>query len=165
MERSRMMRAAALAGGLALAAGCATPVPYQAAERAGGFGYTSQQIETDRYSLTYRDRASAEARTNALRRAAEITLEAGADWFRVVDAYQDVDGGRGGRGGSSVSIGTAGGNGRSGTSVGVGIGVGLPIGGGGGEAVQGLEIVTGSGEAPEGADVYIARDVLANLAG
>ncbi|MEL6385740.1 MAG: hypothetical protein AAFR00_00180 [Pseudomonadota bacterium] len=152
--------ATALGAALAITTGCASPVPYQAAERAGGFGYTSQQIESGRYSLTYRDRDSADARTNALRRAAELTLEAGADWFRIVNAYQDVEGGGGG--GSSVSIGGTGGSGGY-SSVGVGIGVALPLGGGSTPTTQGLEIVMGTGEAPGKGDVYVAADVLANL--
>jgi len=150
---------ATFAAALAITTGCASPVPYQAAERAGGFGYTSQQIESGRYSLTYRDRDSADARTNALRRAAELTLEAGADWFRIVNAYQDVEGGGGG---SSVSIGGTGGSGGY-SSVGVGIGVALPLGGGSTPTTQGLEIVMGTGEAPGEGDVYVAADVLANL--
>lgn len=150
------------AAALALLAGCASSVPYQAADRSGGFGYAEQQIESDRYTLTYRDRDGAGARAQALRRAAELTLEAGADWFQVVSAYEDVE--RSGGGGSSVSIGGSGGNGRSGTGVGVGIGLGFPLGGGSSPTTQGLEIITGSGDAPEGGNVYMARDVLANLA-
>ncbi|MEL7393091.1 MAG: hypothetical protein AAFN06_10670, partial [Pseudomonadota bacterium] len=104
------------------------------------------------------------ARTRALRRAAEVTLDRGDDWFQVVTAYTDA-GELSGGGGTSVSIGGSGGSsGRS--SVGVGVGIALPLGGGSSGPVEHvLEIVTAPGPKPNNPDAYDAEDVLLNLGG
>lgn len=153
----------ALGSGMILT-GCATNVPYGPAEREGAKGYAVQPIENNRFRVSYRDNDPEIARTRALRRAAEITLENDAEWFQVVNAYDDeFEQGR--RGGSSVSIGgSTGSRGRS--SVGVGLGISLPLGGGNsGPVTHVLEILTGAGEKPSGAQVYDAEDVFMNLTG
>lgn len=149
---------------LALLAACATTVPYGPAAKDGAKGYSEQAIENNRYRVSYRDNAVDTARANALRRAAEITLEQNADWFRIVNAYND-DLSSTRSGGTSVSIGgSTGSRGRS--SVGVGIGIGLPLGGGSsGPVTHVLEILTRTGDKPADADVYDARSVLSNLSG
>jgi hypothetical protein len=75
---------------LLLLGACAQPTPYQPAD--GGFGYTQQQIESNRYrigfagnSVTPRDTVQ----NYLLYRAAEVTLETGHDYFVMVD--QDVE--------------------------------------------------------------------------
>lgn len=150
---------------LALLGACATSVPYGPATSDNAKGYSVQPIENNRFRVSYKDNTQELARSRALRRAAEVTLENGADWFQVVTAYSDtgeLDGG----GGSSVSIGGSSGSyGRS-SSVGVGIGLSLPLGGGSsGPVVHVLEIITGSGERPDDANAYDANDVLTNLGG
>ena len=77
---------AAFVGALALAA-CASPTPYQVAQDDGGFGYREQAIERDRFLVSFRgnsltDRETVE--TFLLFRAAELTLEQGYDYFRLV---------------------------------------------------------------------------------
>lgn len=75
--------------GLSLAA-CETPTPYQPAD--GGFGYATQQLEDNRYRVTFAGNASTPRETvqnYLLLRAAEVTLESGHDYFRVVD--QDLE--------------------------------------------------------------------------
>lgn len=148
----------------ALFAACATTVPYGPAAKDGAKGYSELAIENNRYRVSYRDNSVESARANALRRAAEITLEQDADWFRIVNAYND-DLSESRSGGTSVSIGgSTGSRGRS--SVGVGIGIGLPLGGGSsGPVTHVLEILTGTGEKPADAEVYDARSVLSNLSG
>ena len=156
---------AGLAVGLGMVlSGCATNVPYGPAERDGAKGYAVQPIENNRFRVSYRDNDAELARTRALRRAAEITLENDADWFQVVRAYDD-DFEQTRRGGTSVSIGgSSGSHGRS--SVGVGLGITLPLGGGSsGPVTHVLEILTGSGEKPSDALVYDAEDVFLNLTG
>ena len=102
------------------------------------------------------------ARSRALRRAAELTLERGDEWFQIVTAYSDT--GELAGGGSSVSIGGAGGSsGRS--SVGVGVGIALPLGGSSSSVEHVMEIVTASGAKPDNPDAYDASDVLSNLGG
>ncbi len=147
---------------LLFAAACATSVPYGPAAKTGAQGYTVQPIESNRFRVSYTDKDAAMARTRALRRAAEVSLEQGADWFQVVSAYDDIDESSG-RSGTSVGIGAAGGSsGR--TSVGLGVGISLPLGGSSGPTTHVLEIITGSGEKPEDAGVYDTDEVLANLA-
>ncbi|MEL7129431.1 MAG: hypothetical protein AAGK23_07775 [Pseudomonadota bacterium] len=138
---------------------CASgPTPYQPATSETGFGYTEQPIETGRYRVTYRGKTPTEARTLALRRAAELTFQDGKDWFQVVDSYTQVLGSRGG--GSSVSIG----GGTGGRNSGIGVGIGFPIGGSSapGDTEIGLEIITGTGETPDNPDAYTASSVLEN---
>ena len=143
---------------------CATSAPYGPATKSGGQGYVVQPIESNRFRVSYTDQDAAAARSRALRSAAELCVEKGAEWFQVVSAFDEADD-RYGRSGSSVGIGASGGSGGR-TSVGVGVGISLPLGGGsGGPTTHVLEIITGSGDKPEDAAVYDADDVLMNLAG
>lgn len=71
-------------------AGCETATPYQPAD--DGFGYATQQLEDNRYRVTFAGNASTPRETvqnYLLFRAAEVTLESGHDYFRVVD--QDLE--------------------------------------------------------------------------
>ncbi len=148
---------------LATSAACVTAVPYGPAAKDGAKGYLVQPIESNRFRVSYRDNDAETARTRALRRAAEITVENSAEWFQIVGAYDDQKNASR-SGGSSVSVGgSTGSYGRS--SVGVGLGIGFPLGGSSTPTTHVLEIITGSGEQPEDANVYVAADVLANLAG
>lgn len=161
-----MIKFSCAAACLALVAACAvTPTPYGPASTSEALGFSELKIESNRYRVTYRGDDAVQARDYALLRASELTLESGADWFRVVNAYSDEEGGRSG-GGSSVSIGGSAGSGGY-SSVGLGVGIGFPIGGGGGsrETVHVMEILTGSGEKPDGVDVYDAASVRDSLLG
>ncbi|MCA8902353.1 MAG: hypothetical protein KDA53_14015 [Hyphomonas sp.] len=149
---------------LMLVAACASTAPYGPATKSGGMGYDVQQIETGRYRVSYTDKDAAKARDRALLRAAEVTMEAGQDWFEITNSYtEDLSSGRGG--GSSITIGGGTGSyGRS-SSVGVGVGIGIPLGGGsnGGPFTEVLEIRTGAGEKPDSPNAYDARSVDINL--
>lgn len=147
---------------LALVSACATSVPYGPAAKDGAKGYSVLPIENNRFRITYKDNSMDLARSRALRRAAELTLEKGDDWFQVVSAYSDT--GELSGGGSSVSIGGASGSGGR-SSVGVGLGVSLPLGGSSGPVEHVLEIVTAPGAKPDNPDAYNAAEVLANLSG
>lgn len=79
-----------MAAGFALLAlsACATPTAYAPAATPGGYGYTEQQIESNRFRVTFRgnsltDRELVEAAL--LYRAAELTLAQGGDYFVVAD--------------------------------------------------------------------------------
>ena len=157
-----MIRRTAVSALLVLGA-CATETVYGPATSDRAKGYSEMAIENNRFRITYRDNTMELARSRALRRAAEITLERGDDWFQVVSAYSDT-GELAGGGGSSVSIGgSSGSSGRS--SFGVGVGVSLPIGGGSGPVEHVMEIVTAPGPKPDNPDAYDAADVIANLGG
>ena len=76
---------------LAVLGACATATPYQAAS-GGQKGYVNQQIETDRWHISFAgnsltDRKTVE--TYLLFRAAELTDMEGFDYFRVVQRETD----------------------------------------------------------------------------
>ena len=68
-----------------LLAGCTKPTPY--APAIDGKGYAEQQLETDRYRVSFAGNSVTPRETvenYLLYRAAEITVQAGHDRFRVV---------------------------------------------------------------------------------
>lgn len=143
---------------LVLAACASGPTPYQPAGSATSFGYVDRPIEKGRYQITYRGRNVTEARTLALRRAADLTVLDGGDWFQVTDSYVEEVGARRG-GGSGITIGGS----TGGYNSGVGVGIGFPLGGGGassGTVEAGLEFVIGFGEKPNEPNAYDAQSVL-----
>lgn len=149
---------------LSLAA-CATAAPpYAASTSPGRPGYSDLRIEQNRFRVTYRAPGGADARlieNYALRRAAQVTLENGDEWF-IVD-HRNFE--PAGRSGPSLSLGVGGGSfGRS-SGVGVGASVGVPLGGGGDTraAAAILDIRTGRGPRPEGPNVYNAADLARTL--
>ena len=162
---ARLAGAATALLALGLLAACTTPTPYGPAAGTR-YGYREQPIEANRYMVTFEGNAatSAEEIENAaLRRAADLTLQQGHDWFEVVGRGAEIEPRR--SGGSGVSIGVGGVSGSRGSSVGTSVGLSLPLGGtasGGGSAS--LEILMGSGEPPAGPEVYDAREVSRNLA-
>lgn len=81
------MRFAIFAVVVLLAAACATSTPYGPAN--GGYGFSDQKIEDNRYRVTFRGNASTSRETVEnflLYRAAELTLENGFDYFIVVES-------------------------------------------------------------------------------
>ncbi len=149
---------------LLLAACVATPTAYAPAG-SGEIGYHDLQIEDDRFRVSFTggpDVSFGRVEDLALRRAAEVTLDAGHDWFEIVGRDRDARGDRD----SPVSVGGSvgqsfGSRGFRGSSV--GLGITFSPGRVRQETVS-LEIITRSGPAPDGLDIYDARDVLANIA-
>ena len=75
------------AAGILLAA-CATATPYGPASQGGGYGFSEQQIEQNRFRIMFRGNSvtSRETVENALLyRAAELTVQQGFDHFIVVE--------------------------------------------------------------------------------
>lgn len=71
-----------------LIAACGTATPYGPASKAGGYGFSDQRIEANRYRITFRGNSltSRETVENALLyRAAELTVELGYDYFVTVE--------------------------------------------------------------------------------
>ena len=159
------MKRLLMCSAIVLVAACASTPAYGPAAKSGAMGYEALQIENNRFRVSYTDTDAAKARDRALLRAAEVTLEQGAEWFEVTSSYSSDEsvGDRAPR--SSVTIGGSSGSyGRS--SVGVGVGIGFPIGGSsGGKVTEVLEILVGSGEKPDRPNVYDARSVDINLRG
>lgn len=155
------MRILASVFALALLAACAqTPTVYGPASAIqSGIGYDSIRIEEDRWRVSFTggpSASTAEVERLALRRAGEIALENGYDWFEVVDRRINEEG----ENSSPVRVGGSvgqswGSRGRGGTSVGIGISLSP------GQEQRthvSLEIIAGTGE-PRPDRAYDARSV------
>ncbi|MEQ8405110.1 MAG: hypothetical protein RKE49_08425 [Oceanicaulis sp.] len=159
MKRFLLIPPAAIALGLAACA--PTPTTYgPAAAVSSGVGYEDLRIEEDRWRVTFTGGPSAsrsEVEGLALRRAAELALANGYDWFTVVDRRFEQEGANRSpvRVGGSVGAGVGSGGFRS---SGVGVGISLSPGDER-RAIVTLEIIAGDGPKPEGAyeAAYLAR--------
>lgn len=93
MNRGTLRRTARVGGAIAcmsVLAACGAPTPYQPAD--GGYGYSEQQLEDNRYRITVAGNAETSRETvqnYLLFRAAEVTLDTGHDYFTIAD--QDVE--------------------------------------------------------------------------
>lgn len=79
--------------GVALLSACATPTPYQPADR-GRQGYSESQIETNRFRVSFHGNSLTEretVETYLLYRAAELTVQNGYDHFTVVHRATDEE--------------------------------------------------------------------------
>jgi hypothetical protein len=91
------LHALALVGALALAvalSACATVNPYHPAARPGGYGYSEQRLETDRFRISFQgDTATKrpEVENYLLFRSAEVTLQSGYDYFVVTNRANETD--------------------------------------------------------------------------
>ncbi|MBI1362147.1 MAG: hypothetical protein GC155_17875 [Alphaproteobacteria bacterium] len=157
----------AVFAGLALAACSTAPTVYGPAASSTDAGYRQTRIESDRYRVSFRgnpDLKREQVEDMALRRAAELTVQDGFDWFRVVSRDTEQVGGRGRsepRGG--VGVGTSSGSYGSHTSVGLGLSFDLTPDNRKFETT--LEVLMGRGSKPYGEDAYDARDVLGRMVG
>ena len=83
-----MFRCFTVGAAALLLAACATATPYGPAAEGGGYGFSEQQIEQNRFRITFRGNSvtSRETVENALLfRAAELTVQQGFDHFIVVE--------------------------------------------------------------------------------
>lgn len=157
----------AVAASLALGACATQPTVYQAAAGPKAVGYSEYRIEPGRYRITFRGGPGAPAgyvTDLAIRRAADLALQDGYEWFRVSDRFLQGEADHG----PQVSLGVGGGSGswggggyyghHSGTSVGLGVGTSFNLGGGPAVSAT-LEVLMGKGPKPQGADIYDARAV------
>jgi hypothetical protein len=123
-------------------------------------GYREQRIETERYRVSFRANADLKApqvEDLAIRRAAEITLQNGYQWFSVVTRSTDLV--SGGKTPTGPSVGIGGSSGSYGSSVGVGLG--FNFGSDTREYESTLEILLGRGAKPADPSAYDAQQVLA----
>lgn len=159
------MKNFALAALAATLAACAATGPGgYSASTGDNFGYTDMRIEQNRYRVVYRGSAGMPpeiVEDYAMRRAAELTLENGYDWFRII-AREITHEERGG-----VSVGAGFGTGSYGRRSGVSVGVGGDLGrvGANDYFTARLEILMGEGDAPDEAEAYDASSVLGSVAG
>ncbi len=143
---------------------CAATGPISYGPDDGKFGYSETQVEAGRYRIVYRGSGGMPpemVEDFALRRARELAIANGYDWFRVV--ARDIE--RDDRGG--VGLGAGFGTGSYGRRSSVGVGVGGNLGTIGAQTFYTvrMETLMGEGDAPEGVDVYDARSILEILAG
>jgi hypothetical protein len=148
---------------LAVAACASPPTIYHPAATVQDMGWRATKIENDRYRVSFRanpDLKAPQVEDMALRRAAEIAVNDGYQWFRVVSRNtEQVSGNRGG----GTSVGVGGSSGSYGSSVGVGIGFDLSPDSRRYETT--LEVLLGKGAKPDEANAYDARAVLGRTAG
>ncbi|RZJ34706.1 MAG: hypothetical protein EON86_19060, partial [Brevundimonas sp.] len=142
---------------------CASLSPYGAQQGPRGQGYSEQQIESNRFRVTYNGvGAPGPVADYALLRAAELTTAQGYDWFEVTQRW--IDGSPDSAGGVRPSVGLGYGAGRSSgrygsySTSGVGLGVGLNFSGPSPTSTS-LEIVMGRGAKPDRPEAYDARGV------
>ena len=150
---------AVLSLGLVLAACSSGPTRYIPALDGDDMGYREQRIEEQRFRVSFRanpDLKPAEVEDMALRRAAELTIQNGYQWFHVVSRMTDVVGGSRSGGGPTVGIG--GSSGSYGSSV--GLGLGFNLGGDSRQFESTIEILMGRGQKPADPAAYDAYSVL-----
>ncbi|MCB2112842.1 MAG: hypothetical protein R3C42_00710 [Parvularculaceae bacterium] len=143
-------------------AACATAVgtAYGPAD-AKGYGYEETRIETNRYRISFAgDGATpmAVVEDYALLRAAELAIDNGFDWFRIIGRSMDEQE----KGGVGLGAGVGGG----GRNVGVGVGGNLGNIGARKFYTARLEVLFGSGEKPAdeaGGEIYDARSVIETI--
>ena len=144
---------------LALAACATPPTVYGPAAASDKMGYREQRIETDRYRVSFRANADLkppQVEDLALRRAAELAVTQGYQWFRVVTRNTDWVGGSNTPSGPSVGVG--GSSGTYGSSV--GLGLGFTFGSDNRQYQSVLEILMGRGPKPSEPNAYDAQQVL-----
>jgi hypothetical protein len=143
---------------LALSA-CASLAPYGPQQSARGQGFSEQQIESNRFRVTYNGvGAPGPVVDRALFRAGQLTVDQGYDWFEVTQRW--IDGRPDSAGGVRPSVSIGAGSSRYGgyRSSGVGVGLGFDLSGPQPTSTT-LEIVMGRGAKPDRADAYDARRV------
>jgi hypothetical protein len=145
---------------LALAGCAAKPTPYQPAS--DGYGYSQQQIEANRYRITFAGNSATSldtVRSYMLYRAAEVTVESGHDYFVVVDQNTQSTTTYRGTGSTPFGFGT-GFRGNGGFGVGVSSFSAYPDD----SFTAWADIVVGNGPKPaDDLNAYDARDVLGRL--
>ncbi|MGH6944911.1 MAG: CC0125/CC1285 family lipoprotein [Geminicoccaceae bacterium] len=157
---SPVLHALALASVLLLAGCASSPTPYQAAH--DGYGYGEQQIEENRYRVSFAGNAATSRQTvedYLLYRAAELTVQHGHDYFEVADRNTEQAFG-GGYGSPQVGVGMGGGSG-------LGVGLSVPVFGGGGGSSRytaHMDVLMLDGEKPaDDPNAYDALSVISRL--
>lgn len=171
MQRRSVILAAALAIGLSA---CATPTPYQARSAGQADGYWEEKLSDSQYRVVFAGNAHTprdRVEQFLLRRAAEITIRNGHEWFRVSD--QRTEGNvriiQTAKGPVRVSQGPGYRGWRDFGNIYTRKGLGLfgpiwrSLNPGGERLEASAEIAMGSGPAPAAEGVFDAREVLRKL--
>ena len=78
---------------LATLVGCASNLGYKAAQDDEAYGYSDEALDEQRYRVAFNGKRMLRNERLAdytIRRAAEVTLENGYDWFRVANPFDTV---------------------------------------------------------------------------
>ena len=147
-----------IAAALTVAA-CETPQPmaYQPMAGPRAVGFSEQRIEPGRYRIVFQGAPGAPramVEDYALRRAADLALADGYDWFRAYDRTVALNRPTGPQVGLSIGGVSFGRHSAVGGDVGTAFNVG-----GGPSVTATLEVVMGRGPKPPGPDAYDARGV------
>jgi hypothetical protein len=157
---AKLAGAALLAALLALPGCAAQPTPYQPA--ADGYGFSNQQIEGNRFRVTFAGNSETSldtVRNYMLYRAAEVTVQSGHDYFVVVDQNTQSSTSYRGTGSSPFGFGT-GFRGDGGFGVGFSSFSAIPSD----SFTSWADIVVGDGPKPAGdVNAYDAHEVLRQL--
>jgi hypothetical protein len=135
----------------------AQPMVYQRAAGPQSVGFAEQRLEPGRYRIFFQGAKGAPpemVQDYALRRAADLALAEGYDWFRVYGRSMEGHGGHG----PYVSLGVGGASFGHSSASGVGVSSGFDLSGPPAMTAS-IEVVMGKGPRPEGPDVYDARGV------
>ena len=144
---------------LALAACTTAPTRYTPALANSDMGYREQRLEQERYRVTFRanaDLKGPQVEDMALRRAAELTVQNGFQWFTVVTRNTELVNGSYRQSGPTVGVG--GSTGSYGSSL--GLGLGFNLGGDDRQYQSTLEVLMGHGAKPTDPNAYDAQQVL-----
>lgn len=163
LSRKKVFTVTVLAASALALTACASLAPYGQQMGPRGQGYSEQQIESNRFRVTYNGvGAIAPVADRALYRAAQLTADQGYDWFEVTQRW--IDGRPDSAGGVRPNVSIGAGSGRYGgySSSGVGVGLGFNISGPQPISTT-LEIVMGRGQRPDHADAYDARGFMASI--
>jgi hypothetical protein len=155
------MRQILILGVVAVVSACASGPTSYAPANGGDRGYSERQIEADRFRVRFdggSDVSFEQLENLALRRAAELTLENGGDWFEIVSRSSEGDDENPVSVGGSVGQ-TFGSRRYSGSSVGLGI----RLNPGAGNKTIFLEILIRAYPHPDHSGAYDAREVLHRL--
>lgn len=104
---------------------CATGPTIYAPSQNSGLGFATQQIEDNRFQISFTGKNADEARNLALLRAAEVTKERGFSHFKVVGSGVEGDQHRRSPVSTSVGLGIGSGGYRRGTRTNVGVGINI----------------------------------------
>jgi hypothetical protein len=135
----------------------AQPMVYQPAAGPQSVGFAEQRLEPGRYRIFFQGAKGAPpamVQDYALRRAADLALAEGYDWFRVYGRSMEGHGGHG----PYVSLGVGGASFGHSSASGVGVSSGFDLSGPPAMTAS-IEVVMGKGPRPDGPDVYDARGV------
>lgn len=163
LSRKKVFTVTVLAASALALTACASLAPYGPQTGPRGQGYAEQQIENNRFRVTYNGvGAAGPVADRALFRAAQLTTDRGYDWFEITQRW--IDGRPDSAGGvrPSVSIGASSGRYGGYSTSGVGVGLGVNLSGPQPTSTT-LEIVMGRGATPDRPGVYQARSVMESI--